>query len=134
MASIFSLWKKFSSTPRIVAFFFSLWKKLSIRNCIWIFTFRTFLQHPAVSECCVLGLPDKDYGEIVSAIVVPEADVKRKQDQESKPVLSLEELSTWAKDKIAPYKVWQHGHCLCYISVRVYKIYQVRVWKKVSFI
>ncbi|KAH1240313.1 Malonate--CoA ligase [Glycine max] len=61
--------------------------------------------HPAVSECCVLGLPDKDYGEIVSAIVVPEADVKRKQDQESKPVLSLEELSNWAKDKIAPYKI-----------------------------
>ena len=107
MASIFSLWKKFSSTPRIVAFFFSLWKKLSIRNCI-----------------C---LPDKDYGEIVGAIVVPQADVKLKRDQESKPVLSLEELSTWAKDKIAPYKVWQHGHCLCYISVRVYRIYQVRV-------
>ncbi|RZC00932.1 RuvB-like protein 1 [Glycine soja] len=61
--------------------------------------------HPAVSECCVLGLPDKDYGEIVGAIVVPEADVKRKQDQESKPVLSLEELSNWAKDKIAPYKI-----------------------------
>lgn len=63
------------------------------------------IEHPAVSECCVLGLPDKDYGEIVSAIVVPEADVKRKQDQESKPVLSLEELSNWAKDKIAPYKI-----------------------------
>lgn len=118
--------------PLVLSHFIFLYgEKLSI---IWIFTFRTFLQHPAVSECCVLGLPDKDYGEIVSAIVVPEADVKRKQDQESKPVLSLEELSTWAKDKIAPYKVWQHGHCLCYISVRVYKIYQVRVWKKVSFI
>ncbi|CAJ1951133.1 unnamed protein product [Sphenostylis stenocarpa] len=64
-----------------------------------------FLQHPAVSECCVLGLPDKDYGEIVGAIIVPHADVKRKRDQESKPVLSLEELSTWAKDKIAPYKI-----------------------------
>ncbi|RDX88379.1 Malonate--CoA ligase, partial [Mucuna pruriens] len=61
--------------------------------------------HPAISECCVLGLPDKDYGEIVGAIIVPQADVKRKRDQESKPVLSLEELSTWAKDKIAPYKI-----------------------------
>ncbi|KAJ8552922.1 hypothetical protein K7X08_020315 [Anisodus acutangulus] len=29
------------------------------------------LEHPAISECCVLGLPDKDYGEVVCAIVVP---------------------------------------------------------------
>ncbi|KAJ1388768.1 AMP-dependent synthetase/ligase [Sesbania bispinosa] len=65
----------------------------------------TFLQHPAVSECCVLGLPDKDYGEIVVAIIVPEAGAKQKRDEESKPALSLEELSTWAKDKLAPYKI-----------------------------
>lgn len=64
------------------------------------------MQHPAVSECCVLGLPHKEYGEIVGAIIVPEADVKQKRDEESKPALSLEELSTWAKDKLAPYKVW----------------------------
>ncbi|XP_020226372.1 malonate--CoA ligase isoform X1 [Cajanus cajan] len=63
------------------------------------------IEHPAVAECCVLGLPDKDYGEIVGAIIVPQVDVKRKRDQESKPVLSLEELSTWAKDRIAPYKI-----------------------------
>ncbi|CAI8601153.1 unnamed protein product [Vicia faba] len=63
------------------------------------------IEHPSVSECCVLGLPHKEYGEIVGAIVVPEADIKRKQDEESKPALSLEELSTWAKDKLAPYKI-----------------------------
>ncbi|KAK7294210.1 hypothetical protein RJT34_17097 [Clitoria ternatea] len=63
------------------------------------------IEHPAVSECCVLGLPDKDYGEIVCAIIVPEDGVKRKRDEESKPVLTLEELTTWAKDKIAPYKI-----------------------------
>ncbi|XP_061367514.1 probable CoA ligase CCL8 [Gastrolobium bilobum] len=63
------------------------------------------IEHPAVSECCVLGLPDKDYGEVVGAIIVPEVDVKRKRDEESKPALSLEELSTWAKDKLAPYKI-----------------------------
>ncbi|XLR42901.1 hypothetical protein HN51_026928 [Arachis hypogaea] len=63
------------------------------------------LEHQAVAECCVLGLPDKDYGEVVGAIIVPEADVKRKRDEESKPVLSLEELSSWAKPKIAPYKI-----------------------------
>ncbi|XP_047174376.1 probable CoA ligase CCL8 isoform X2 [Vigna umbellata] len=62
------------------------------------------IEHPAISECCILGLPDNDYGEIVGAIVVLH-DVKEKRDQESKPTLSLEELSTWAKDKIAPYKI-----------------------------
>ncbi|XP_068470500.1 probable CoA ligase CCL8 isoform X2 [Phaseolus vulgaris] len=63
------------------------------------------IEHPAVSECVILGLPDKDYGEIVGALIVPHADVKAKRDQESKPVLTLEELSTWAKEKIAPYKI-----------------------------
>ncbi|GAU13814.1 hypothetical protein TSUD_261410 [Trifolium subterraneum] len=59
------------------------------------------VEHPTVSECCVLGLPDKDYGEIVCAIVVPAT----KQDEESKSTLSLEEVSTWAKNKLAPYKI-----------------------------
>ncbi|RXH88624.1 hypothetical protein DVH24_000223 [Malus domestica] len=63
------------------------------------------LQHPAVEECCVLGLPDKDYGEAVCAIIVPEVETKRKQREELKPAISLEELSFWAKDKLAPYKV-----------------------------
>ncbi|KAK7349190.1 hypothetical protein VNO77_06359 [Canavalia gladiata] len=63
------------------------------------------IEHPAVSECCVLGLPDKDYGEIVGAIIVPEAGVKRRRHEESKPALTLEELSAWAQDKIAPYKI-----------------------------
>ncbi|KAI4355621.1 hypothetical protein L6164_004375 [Bauhinia variegata] len=63
------------------------------------------LEHPAVSECCVLGLPDKDYGEVVSAIIVPEVEAKRKADEESKPAISLEELSSWAKHRLAPYKI-----------------------------
>lgn len=63
------------------------------------------LEHPAVSECCVLGLPDKDYGEAVCAIIVPEADEKKKQEEELKPAISLEELCTWAKEKLAPYKL-----------------------------
>ncbi|KAM1011308.1 hypothetical protein ACFX13_047416 [Malus domestica] len=63
------------------------------------------LQHPAVEECCVLGLPNKDYGEAVCAIIVPEVETKRKQREELKPAISLEELSFWAKDKLAPYKI-----------------------------
>ncbi|XP_056845319.1 malonate--CoA ligase isoform X3 [Raphanus sativus] len=64
----------------------------------------TLLEHPTVAECCVLGLPDKDYGEAVTAIIVAECGAKRKREEESKPVLTLEELCGWAKDKLAPYK------------------------------
>ncbi|KAK6268056.1 hypothetical protein QUC31_012216 [Theobroma cacao] len=62
------------------------------------------LEHPDIAECCVLGLPDKDYGEAVSAIVVLESERKGKQE-DSNSALSLEELCTWAKDKLAPYKL-----------------------------
>uniref|UniRef100_A0A1D1YSF3 4-coumarate--CoA ligase n=1 Tax=Anthurium amnicola TaxID=1678845 RepID=A0A1D1YSF3_9ARAE len=61
------------------------------------------LEHPVVSECSVLGIPDKDYGEAVCAIIVPEAGAKR--ETESRPALSLEELRIWSKDKLAPYKI-----------------------------
>ncbi|XP_019224889.1 PREDICTED: malonate--CoA ligase isoform X1 [Nicotiana attenuata] len=63
------------------------------------------LEHPAISECCVLGLPDKDYGEVVCAIVIPDTELKRKRDEELKPALSLQELSDWAKERLAPYKI-----------------------------
>ncbi|KAH6832447.1 AMP-dependent synthetase and ligase family protein [Perilla frutescens var. hirtella] len=63
------------------------------------------LEHPTISECCVLGLPDKAYGEAVSAIVIPDSEIKRKRYEELKPALTLEELSTWAKEKLAPYKI-----------------------------
>nr|XP_017219768.1 PREDICTED: malonate--CoA ligase isoform X2 [Daucus carota subsp. sativus] len=65
----------------------------------------TLLDHPSVSECCVLGLMDKTYGEIVCAIIVPDAEVKRKREEQMMPALSLEELSNWARTKLAPYKI-----------------------------
>lgn len=52
-----------------------------------------------------MGLPDKDYGEIVCAIVVPDVEAKRKQEEEQRPAISLEELCSLAKHKLAPYKV-----------------------------
>ncbi|KAF3783972.1 Malonate--CoA ligase [Nymphaea thermarum] len=61
--------------------------------------------HPVVSECCVLGLPDLDYGEAVCAIIVPAADAKTKENGEFMPAISLKELQSWAKDKLAPYKL-----------------------------
>lgn len=63
------------------------------------------LEHPTVAECCVLGLPDKAYGEAVCAIIVPEEEVKRKRAEEMKPAINLDELCTWAKEKLAPYKL-----------------------------
>lgn len=63
------------------------------------------LEHEVVSECCVLGLPDKDYGEIVCVIIVPQADAKIKAEKELKPAISLEELRNWSKEKLAPYKI-----------------------------
>lgn len=63
------------------------------------------LEHPAVSECCVVGLQDKDYGEIVSAIIVTNEDAKKIADQQLKPAISLEELQEWSKERLAPYKI-----------------------------
>ncbi|KAL7140158.1 hypothetical protein ABFS83_09G103600 [Erythranthe nasuta] len=63
------------------------------------------LEHQTISECCVLGLPDKDYGEAVCAIVIPNEEIKRKREEELKPALTLAELSMWAKEKLAPYKI-----------------------------
>ena len=53
----------------------------------------------------MLGLPDKDYGEVVSAIIVPEAEAKKRREEESRPAISLKELCSWAQEKLAPYKV-----------------------------
>ncbi|XP_042427732.1 probable CoA ligase CCL8 [Zingiber officinale] len=63
------------------------------------------LEHGAVLECCVLGLPDEDYGEVVSAVIVPHTDAKRSTEQELEPIITLEDLRNWAKEKLAPYKL-----------------------------
>ncbi|KAK8943468.1 Malonate--CoA ligase [Platanthera guangdongensis] len=63
------------------------------------------LEHPAVLECCVVGLQDNDYGEIVSAIIVINEDLKKIADGLLKPAITLEELQEWAKEKLAPYKI-----------------------------
>ena len=51
--------------------------------------------HPAISECSVVGLPDELWGERVSAAVVLHADA----------TLTLESLRAWGKTRMAPYKV-----------------------------
>lgn len=65
----------------------------------------TILEHPDVSECAVLGLPDTEYGEAICVVIVPEHEAKKRATSESKPVITLQELHNWAKEKIAPYKI-----------------------------
>jgi len=53
------------------------------------------LRHPAVGQVAVIGLPDPQYGEEVCAVVI--------LDPDGGPV-TAEELSAWAKTKLAAYK------------------------------
>ncbi len=53
------------------------------------------LDHPAIGECAVVGLPDNTWGEIVAAAVVLKGDA----------ALSLDELRTWCTNRISHYKL-----------------------------
>lgn len=53
------------------------------------------LEHPAVKECCVLGIADETYGEKIAAVLVLKENA----------ALTLEELREFGKDKLAAYKL-----------------------------
>ncbi|MCA9131541.1 MAG: AMP-binding protein, partial [Planctomycetales bacterium] len=53
------------------------------------------LDHPAISQCAVIGLPDDKWGETVAAAVV----LRREQS------LDLAALHAWAQDRISHYKL-----------------------------
>ena len=53
------------------------------------------LDHPAICECAIVGLPDATWGEVVAAAIVLH------QEKE----LSLEQLRSWCKDRISHYKI-----------------------------
>lgn len=52
--------------------------------------------HPAVMECCVIGVPHEYKGEEVKAFIVPKPDHADK--------ITADEIIEWAKGQMAPYK------------------------------
>lgn len=62
------------------------------------------LEHPAIAECAVLGLPDVYYGEAICAVVVLTEKAKSEAMEKSEPALDLPKLQAWAKERLAPYK------------------------------
>lgn len=55
------------------------------------------LEHPALAEVAVLGLPDEALGERIAAVAALKDGAS----------LTLEELRTWAADSMAPYQLPQ---------------------------
>ena len=55
----------------------------------------TLRDHPSIEECAVVGVQDEEWGErvAVAAVVVPDRS------------LTLDELRSWAKERLASYKV-----------------------------
>ena len=54
-------------------------------------------RHPSVQGAAVIGVPHKEFGEVVKAFII--ADPQRPQP------LTAEEIQTWARDKMAAYKI-----------------------------
>ncbi|MDP6940638.1 MAG: long-chain fatty acid--CoA ligase [Planctomycetota bacterium] len=56
---------------------------------------RALTDHPAVSEACTIGVPDKERGETVKSFIVFESDNTASED----------ELEEWCRNRLAAYKV-----------------------------
>ncbi len=55
-------------------------------------------QHPAVSQCAVIGIPSDEWGESVHAVVVPAPG------EENSDALTLDALRDFCRERIAGYK------------------------------
>lgn len=61
------------------------------------------LEHPLISDVCVIGVSDSKWGQRVAALIVrkPDADAT---SPETDP-LSLDELREWCRTRLAPYQI-----------------------------
>jgi malonyl-CoA/methylmalonyl-CoA synthetase len=53
------------------------------------------LTHPQINECAVIGIKDEEWGERVTAALVLKPGSE----------ISLEDLRSWAKERLAAYKI-----------------------------
>ena len=51
-------------------------------------------QHPTVTDCAVVGIPDQDWGELVAVAIVKELSGK----------IDPEEMIAWSRNYLASYK------------------------------
>ena len=59
-------------------------------------------EHPAVADCAIVGVQDQEWGDRVSAAV----------ELHPGATLTLEELQTWTKARLAPYKTPKALRCV----------------------
>lgn len=61
--------------------------------------------HPAIQECAVVGVPNLEWGERVCAALVLQPESLKGEELQPNISLSLEAFRSWAKDRLAVYKV-----------------------------